>query len=84
MEILVNPFDDMRKRDRIAQRTDKPATAVKKQKKRKGGKQLLSFGDEEEGGEDLPVLKKPKFDKRIVQDVEEKEEEQTGDKGRSE
>ncbi|TPX10611.1 uncharacterized protein E0L32_008497 [Thyridium curvatum] len=75
VEILVNPFEDMQKRQRIAQRTDKAAGPAKKQKKRKGGKQLLSFGDdEEEGGEDLPVLKKPKFDKRIVQDVEEEDD----------
>lgn len=71
IEILINPFDDMKKRERKArQEVSKPAVAAKKQKKRKGGKQLLSFGDEEGDGEDLPVIKKAKFDTRIVMDVD--------------
>lgn len=74
VEILVNPFDDMKKRERIAQRTTRPtATEKKKDKKRKGGKQLLSFGDEEGEGDIQPLPKKPKFDTRIVMDVEEEE-----------
>ncbi|POS74507.1 peptidyl-prolyl isomerase CWC27 [Diaporthe helianthi] len=74
VEILVNPFDDMKKRERIAQRTTRPAvTEKKKDKKRKGGKQLLSFGDEEGEGDIQPLPKKPKFDTRIVMDVEEPE-----------
>jgi peptidyl-prolyl cis-trans isomerase SDCCAG10 len=44
---------------------------VKKQKKRKGGKQLLSFGDDEGDVHDEPVLKKAKFDTRIVVDDDE-------------
>ncbi|OIW27934.1 peptidyl-prolyl isomerase CWC27 [Coniochaeta ligniaria NRRL 30616] len=73
IEILVNPFEDMKKRERVAPRTvsQKPAAAEKKQKKRKGGKQLLSFGDEEGDADDAPVLKKAKFDTRIVMDVDE-------------
>jgi peptidyl-prolyl cis-trans isomerase SDCCAG10 len=73
IEILVNPFEDMKKRERIATRTvsQNPATADKKQKKRKGGKQLLSFGDEEGDADDVPVLKKAKFDTRIVMDADE-------------
>lgn len=73
IEILVNPFEDMKKRERIAARTapQKPAAAEKKQKKRKGGKQLLSFGDDEGDADDVPVLKKAKFDTRIVMDVDE-------------
>lgn len=71
VEILINPFDDMKKRERVAARTAKPvASDKKKEKKRKGGKQLLSFGDEE-GDDDVPVVKKAKFDTRIVIDVEE-------------
>ncbi|EON99335.1 putative peptidyl-prolyl isomerase cwc27 protein [Phaeoacremonium minimum UCRPA7] len=71
VEILINPFDDMKKRERVAARTAKPAASdKKKEKKRKGGKQLLSFGDEE-GDDDVPVVKKAKFDTRIVIDVEE-------------
>lgn len=67
VEILVNPFDGMKKRERVAQRTSQPAVpAKKKDKKRKGGKQLLSFGDEEGDGDIQPLPKKPKFDTRIV------------------
>lgn len=63
-EVLVNPFKDMVRREKIA----KAPVAEKKvvgKKKRKAGKQLLSFGDEE--GDDAPVVvKKAKFDERIV------------------
>lgn len=72
VEILVNPFPDMKKRERVARRTGESQSsqaAQKKQKKRKaGGKQLLSFGDEEGDAEDVPVLKKAKYDTRIVVD----------------
>lgn len=72
IEILINPFDDMKKRERkVRHEVSKPAPIEKKQKKRKGGKQLLSFGDEEGDAEDLPVVKKAKFDTRIVMDVDE-------------
>ncbi|OTA54880.1 peptidyl-prolyl isomerase CWC27 [Hypoxylon sp. EC38] len=71
VEILVNPFDDMKKRERIAKRVQEaPATEKKKKTKSKAGKKLLSFGDEE-GDDDAPVLKKAKFDSRIVMDVDE-------------
>ncbi|KAI2778853.1 cyclophilin-like protein [Daldinia loculata] len=71
VEILVNPFDDMKKRERIAKRThEAPATEKKKKPKSKAGKKLLSFGDEE-GDDDAPVLKKAKFDSRIVMEVDE-------------
>lgn len=70
VEILVNPFDDMTKRSRVAQIQEKPKVEKEKKKKRKGGKQLLSFGDEE-GDEDVPVFKKAKFDSRIVMAEEE-------------
>ncbi|ROV97061.1 hypothetical protein VMCG_07482 [Cytospora schulzeri] len=74
VEIMVNPFDDMKKRERIAKRTERPAAPEKKKdKKRKGGKQLLSFGDEEGDGDIAPLPKKPKFDTRIVVDLEEEE-----------
>lgn len=75
VEVLVNPFQDMEKRDRVAQRTVKPAAPEKKKaKKRKGGKQLLSFGDEDGEGDVEPLPKKPKFDTRIVMDVDEPED----------
>ena len=81
IEILVNPFDDMKKRSRVAaQASIKAPTAKDKKKKRKGGKQLLSFGDEE-GDEDIPVLKKTKFDTRIVMEDQE-EDTEPREKGR--
>ncbi|KAI0381563.1 cyclophilin-like protein [Hypomontagnella monticulosa] len=71
VEILVNPFDDMKKRERVAKRTQEASSAGKKKKaKSKTEKNLLSFGDEE-GDDDAPVLKKAKFDSRIVMDVDE-------------
>ncbi|CCC07241.1 hypothetical protein SMACR_06241 [Sordaria macrospora] len=77
IEILINPFDDMKKREKKTrqQQISRPTPAEKKekQKKRKGGKQLLSFGDEvgDEDGEELPLPKKPKFDTRIAVDLDE-------------
>jgi peptidyl-prolyl cis-trans isomerase SDCCAG10 len=75
IEIVVNPFDDMKKRSRVAavQASSKTTTNKDKKKKRKGGKQLLSFGDEE-GDDEMPVLKKKKFDTRIVMEDQEEEE----------
>ncbi|WYZ36645.1 hypothetical protein EsH8_II_000151 [Colletotrichum jinshuiense] len=70
IEILVNPFEDMVKRSRVAPQATK-TVVVERKKKRKGGKQLLSFGDEEGDAEEVPVLKKTKFDTRIVMDIEE-------------
>ncbi|OAQ96954.1 hypothetical protein LLEC1_06043 [Akanthomyces lecanii] len=68
IEILVNPFEDMQKRTSVATRTQKKPAEKEKKKKRKAGKQLLSFGDEE-GDEVVPSLpKKAKFDTRIVMD----------------
>lgn len=67
VEVLVNPFADMKKREKkvVVPVVEKG----EKKKKRKAGKQLLSFGDEE--GEDAPVVvKKAKFDTRIVMDDE--------------
>ncbi|PHH73461.1 hypothetical protein CDD80_3815 [Ophiocordyceps camponoti-rufipedis] len=66
VEILVNPFEDMKKRSRVAtQAVSRPPPTKDKKKKRKGGKQLLSFGDEEDD-EENPVFKKTKFDTRLV------------------
>ncbi|KAE9362731.1 cyclophilin-like protein [Stipitochalara longipes BDJ] len=70
VEVLVNPFKDMVKRARTAPVVQKQKP-VEKKKKRKAGKQLLSFGADEGDGEDLqPVIKKAKFDTRIVMDTE--------------
>ncbi|RFU28867.1 hypothetical protein B7463_g7470, partial [Scytalidium lignicola] len=71
VEILVNPFKDMVQRVRTAAPESKEKVPEKK-KKRKAGKQLLSFGgDEDEGEVAAPILKKAKFDTRIVIDVDE-------------
>ncbi|KAI1269369.1 cyclophilin-like protein [Xylariaceae sp. FL1019] len=69
-EILVNPFDDMKKRTRTVQPTASAPVAEKKKKKAKASKKLLSF-DNDEGDVDVPVVKKAKFDSRIVMDVDE-------------
>ncbi|RYO74092.1 hypothetical protein DL766_004913 [Monosporascus sp. MC13-8B] len=72
VEILVNPFEDMKKREKVAAGNEQ-APAPKSQKKKKpkaGAKKLLSFGDEEGDG-DAPVIKKAKFDTRIVMEGEE-------------
>ena len=71
IEILVNPFEGMKKRDKVARQiAPRAPTGEKKRKKPKASKQLLSFGDEEGDGGDLPLRKKAKFDSRIVMDVE--------------
>ncbi|KAG4420449.1 hypothetical protein IFR04_006369 [Cadophora malorum] len=69
VEVLVNPFKDMVRRARTATITEQPKV-VEKKKKRKAGKQLLSFGDDEGDAEAAPVVKKAKFDTRIVMDTE--------------
>ena len=61
--ILVNPFDDMIKRVAVSQPSVSEAKSiVKKSKKRKAGKAILSFGgeDEEEGTEMPPAVKQKK------------------------
>ncbi len=76
VEILVNPFEDMKKRERVAARNGRslaPKAQKKKKQQKAGGKKLLSFGDEE-GEADAPVIKKAKFDTRIVMEVDEEPE----------
>jgi peptidyl-prolyl cis-trans isomerase SDCCAG10 len=76
-EVLVNPFKDMVRRERVAPVVQQSVKiGGEKKKKRKAGKQLLSFGADEEGVEEevvKPVGKKAKFDTRIVMDVEDGE-----------
>ena len=70
VEILVNPFNDMVKRERYAAPAAQTAPE-KKRAKRKSGKQLLSFGEDDGDAEEAtPALKKTKFDTRIVMDSE--------------
>lgn len=74
IEILVNPFEDMKKRTRTATHTTtKPAEKEKKKKRKAGGKQLLSFGDDEGEEEEISLPKKPKFDTRLIADEEPEE-----------
>jgi peptidyl-prolyl cis-trans isomerase SDCCAG10 len=73
VEVLVNPFKDMVRRERVAPVVSQKAP--EKKKKRKAGKQLLSFGGDDGNVEDAPVVKRTKFDTRIVMDIEEVERE---------
>lgn len=70
IEILVNPFEDMKKRERVAKSQTKQAILAERKKKKRPNKKLLSFGDNENDEEEMPVLKKPKYDTRIVMDTE--------------
>ena len=70
--VLVNPFEDMVRRGVKAQQTAKGAGKAeekysKKKAKKTGGKTLLSFGGDE-GADDvaIPVLKKEKFNTKLV------------------
>jgi len=70
VEVLVNPFKDMVVRSRTAALVVGKKVDEKK-KKRKAGKQLLSFGgDEGDAEEAAPIVKKAKFDTRIVMENE--------------
>jgi peptidyl-prolyl cis-trans isomerase SDCCAG10 len=69
-EIIINPFEDMVKRERVAQRTE-PETKKVKKPKRKAGKNVLSFGDDGDDADSAPVLKKAKFNTKLVSAVEE-------------
>ena len=65
-EIIINPFDDMVKKEQVTQRTEPDAKKTKKTK-RKAGKNLMSFGgDEGEEADSAPVAKKPKFNTKLV------------------
>jgi len=66
-DIIINPFEDMVKRVRVAERT-KPEAPRTKKPKRKAGKNVLSFGDEADDAESAPVAKKAKFNTKLVTD----------------
>ena len=69
-EILLNPFEDMVRREVKARADVGQEREVKKKGKKKGGKVLLSFGGEEgEDGMEQPVLKKEKFNTKLVSDT---------------
>ncbi|KAF6219957.1 hypothetical protein HO133_003782 [Letharia lupina] len=66
-EILVNPFEDMVMREVKARTEVGQKQEGKKKGKKKGAKVLLSFGGEEgEDGVVEPVLKKEKFNTKLV------------------
>ena len=68
-EILLNPFEDMVLREVKARAQVGQEREVKKKGKKKGGKVLLSFGGEEgDDGVEEPVLKKEKFNTKLVSD----------------
>jgi peptidyl-prolyl cis-trans isomerase SDCCAG10 len=64
-EIIINPFEDMVKRARVAERTEPEARKVKKPK-RKAGKNVLSFGDDADAVDAAPVAKKAKYNTKLV------------------
>jgi len=64
-EIIINPFEDMVKRARVAERTEPEAKKVKKPK-RKAGKNVLSFGDDEGVADSAPVAKKAKYNTKLI------------------
>ena len=68
--VLVNPFEDMVRREAKAQPRGASKTeerGIKKKAKNKGGKILLSFGGEEGANDAVaPVLKKEKFNTKLV------------------
>ncbi|RKF56248.1 Peptidyl-prolyl isomerase CWC27 [Erysiphe neolycopersici] len=71
VEILVNFFKDMVKRQRVAP-TITHLQNQEKKKKKKLVKNLLSFDDgSEDVKESQPVAKKRKYDSRIVADIDE-------------
>ncbi|KAL9601648.1 MAG: hypothetical protein Q9219_002368 [cf. Caloplaca sp. 3 TL-2023] len=68
-EILVNPFDDMMKRDisGIKTATEKSeAKETKKKSKKKAAKTLLSFEDDEATNGDVALPKREKFNPKLV------------------
>ncbi|TVY58357.1 Peptidyl-prolyl isomerase CWC27 [Lachnellula suecica] len=70
VEVLVNPFKDMVKRTKAMETVKEKEVGGNKKKRKVGGKQLLSFGDED-GDVEAPVVKKAKYDARIVVDDDE-------------
>ncbi|EUC29883.1 hypothetical protein COCVIDRAFT_19648 [Bipolaris victoriae FI3] len=70
-DIIVNPFEDMVRRVQAAVPTE-AETKKPKKPKRKAGKNVLSFGDDEDTAGSAPVAKKPKFNTKLVSAGDEK------------
>ncbi|KAF1832762.1 hypothetical protein BDW02DRAFT_580939 [Decorospora gaudefroyi] len=66
-DVIINPFEDMVRRVRVAERAEPEPTKVKKPK-RKAGKNVLSFGDDAADADTVsaPVAKKPKFNTKLL------------------
>ncbi|KAI9729234.1 MAG: Peptidyl-prolyl isomerase cwc27 [Cirrosporium novae-zelandiae] len=66
-EILVNPFEDMvRRQPKSRELPQRMLNETKKKPKKKAGKALLSFGDEEADVDATPVVKKAKFNTTLI------------------
>ncbi|OAL51190.1 cyclophilin-like protein [Pyrenochaeta sp. DS3sAY3a] len=68
-DIIINPFEDMVRRVRVAARTAPEETKAKKPK-RKAGKNVLSFGDDVEDADAAPLVKKVKYNTKLVSSKE--------------
>ncbi|USW51624.1 Putative cyclophilin-type peptidyl-prolyl cis-trans isomerase domain-containing protein [Septoria linicola] len=71
-EVLVNPFEDMVARVKEAPRSQDEGKKEVKKRKKPLGKQVLSFGDDEEDA--APVVKKVKANPKLVAVEEEVQE----------
>ena len=66
-EVLVNPFEDVVPRVVKAKTGGKEESNEQRRKsKKKSGKTLLSFADEGQDEEEQPILKKAKFNTRLI------------------
>lgn len=68
-EVLINPFEDMVKRDLVQTKIGPEQAHTKNTKKKsgkKGGKTLLSFGGEDAEEGNRAILKKEKFNPQLV------------------
>ncbi|KAI9800467.1 MAG: Peptidyl-prolyl isomerase cwc27 [Piccolia ochrophora] len=66
-EILVNPFEDMVPRVKAVKAVTRDEAAPKKKAKKKTGKALLSFGEDEGDAVDVaPVTKKAKYNTKLI------------------
>ena len=65
-EILVNPFEDMVRREPQIKPAVEEKQEVKKKSKKKGGKTLLSFGAEDGDEGEQPIPNKEKFNPKLI------------------
>ena len=65
-EVLVNPFEDMFRREPEARAAIEERQGMKKKNKKKGGKVLLSFGGNDGEEDSNPPVLKEKFNPKLV------------------